>query len=235
MSASFTATQTASLEVLGDQEQAGCVQAGDHGLADVHPAVDDRAVDRRVDRAIVQVALAGPARPGPDPRSRWLQGCWPWRPPRSPWPSHRWPCTGRTRSARARRKRSLFSARGSSRPWLRRVSPASEAGCASPTRSPGPVRAAPARSPRRLHRRGSISAKSMSFFTTERSPPVCRPRPCRREDKAGHLGADIHHFLRLDRSGGGNRSDDVAPRDRCSLNFPVVSDIGWHVPVRAGP
>ena len=52
-----------ALEVLGDQEQAGGVQAGHDGLADVDAAVDDDAFDRRGDRAVAQVAL-GPLQRG---------------------------------------------------------------------------------------------------------------------------------------------------------------------------
>ena len=44
-------------QVLGDQEQAGGVEAGDDRLADVHAAVDDHAVHRRGDRAVAQVAV----------------------------------------------------------------------------------------------------------------------------------------------------------------------------------
>ncbi len=42
-------------QVLGDEEQAGGVEAGDHGLADVDAAVDDGAPNRRFDRAIAEV------------------------------------------------------------------------------------------------------------------------------------------------------------------------------------
>src|SRR5262249_15560765 len=45
------------LEVLGDQEQARGVEAGDDGLADVDPAVDDDALDRRLDGAVAEVGL----------------------------------------------------------------------------------------------------------------------------------------------------------------------------------
>ena len=44
-------------EVLGDQEEAGGIQARNDGLTDVDAAVDDDALDRRLDRAVAQIPL----------------------------------------------------------------------------------------------------------------------------------------------------------------------------------
>ena len=50
-------------QVLGDQKEAGGVEAGDDGLADVDPPVDDDPFDRRDDGAVTQV-LQGPLQDG---------------------------------------------------------------------------------------------------------------------------------------------------------------------------
>ena len=42
-------------QVLGDQEEARGIQAGDDGLADVDAAVEDDALDRRADRRVSEV------------------------------------------------------------------------------------------------------------------------------------------------------------------------------------
>ena len=44
-------------QILGDEEQAGRVEAGNHRLADVHAPINDDAPDRRFDRAETQVAF----------------------------------------------------------------------------------------------------------------------------------------------------------------------------------
>ena len=46
-----------ALEVFGDQEEAGGIEAGNHRLADVHPPVDDDSFDRGFDGAVVEVLL----------------------------------------------------------------------------------------------------------------------------------------------------------------------------------
>ncbi len=46
-----------ALEILGDEEQAGGIQAGHHRLTDVHPAIDDHPFDRGGNGAVAQVAL----------------------------------------------------------------------------------------------------------------------------------------------------------------------------------
>ena len=44
-------------EVLSDQEQAGSVEAGDHGLANVYTAIDNHTFDWRLDGAIAEITL----------------------------------------------------------------------------------------------------------------------------------------------------------------------------------
>ena len=52
-----------AVQVLGEQKEAGGIEAGHHGLADVDPPVDDDPFDRRFNGAITQV-LQGPLQGG---------------------------------------------------------------------------------------------------------------------------------------------------------------------------
>ena len=86
-----------ALGVAADEKQAGDAHVGDHGLADVDLAVDDHAVDRRADGAVVEIGFCqdhgglGTARWLPFPPRRWpRRPCnWP-RPGRNRWPRWRW-------------------------------------------------------------------------------------------------------------------------------------------------
>ena len=193
-------------QVLGDQEQARRVQAGDHGLADVDAAVDDDALDRRLDGAVAEVAL----RPLNAARA-WATAAW----------ADRHVGLGHLVGGLVGRRRS-GPAPQRGRASARAPSPAGPGPAWPVTGARWPRRGSVGlglleRPPRRASRRSAPA--SCPLPPPSRNRWACRSRPCRRIDLPGHLRADVHDLLRLHRARGADGDQQITALHRHGAKF----------------